>query len=72
MQTVKQLRQLMPLGEMYEIQPGTRYIVTLPPSMPMAVAQIVLNQLSEAKVNCLVLHGDDIKFYELGQHEPQK
>lgn len=46
MQTLKELRQLMPLSNMYEIREDTRYIVQLLSSMSAPVVKIVFQQLA--------------------------
>lgn len=72
MVTAKQLRQLIPVGEMYELRPDCRYIVQLPEHMPMNVVEIVYKQLTDAKVNALLMVGDEIKFFDLGPINEQK
>lgn len=73
MLNVKQLRELMPLSDVCELLPTSRYVVRIPANTPAIHAEIIFKQLENAHVNCLVVVGDDLKFYEIGEvpGEPQ-
>jgi hypothetical protein len=64
---VSDLKKVVPLSSITEIDPAKRYLVRLPPSTPMNVAEIIFKQLHEANLNCLIMMGDDIKIYDMGE-----
>lgn len=62
--TIKDIKQLEPLAEVYELQSGLKYIVQIP-RLPSLQAEKIAEALRVWGIDCLVVSGDSLKFYIL-------
>ena len=74
--TVKEIKEIEPKAEVYELSPYSKYLVTVRKSeldiggkIATQKAQLIMKVMSQAEVPCVVLIGvnDDVKFMELGE-----
>ena len=74
--TVKEIREIEPSADIYELSPYSRYLVTVRKSefdiggvVAQQKARVIMQTLSQAQIPCVVLIGmnDDVKFMELGE-----
>lgn len=61
--TVSELKQIVPLDDVYEIKADMRYIVKLPKGADRAAAQIAADGLRD-HLDCIVVTGN-VEFYEV-------
>ena len=64
---VSDLKKIAPLESVAELDPSKQYLVRLPGQTPLNAAHLIHEQLKQAGVNCLLLLGDDIKVFHLGE-----
>lgn len=65
MLTVGALKQLVPLKDIYELDPNSRYLIRMPKGTSYEVLTVIYQQLRDAKVNSLLIVGDDMQFFDL-------
>lgn len=73
--TVSEIKELSPKSEIYELNPHSKYLITVRKSeldiggkMAEQKARVIMQTMSHAEIPCVVIIGisDDVKFFEIG------
>ena len=67
--TVKELKEIVPLADVYELSESKKYIVRLPKMADRSAAEYAAHQLDVAGIrNCVIVTGN-IQFYQIEDGE---
>jgi hypothetical protein len=64
---VSELKELVPLTDVMELNPNSRYIVRIDDCIPMEHFQHIARLLRESKINAVLIQGHNLTFYEISE-----
>lgn len=65
--TVKKLKEMVALPDIYELNPGARYLVKVRRDIWMVELAQIKEALDATGLKFLVVVGDHVEFYEIGE-----